>query len=96
MGTMSVQDRTSEFRAILAQEQKKNSKKLGGQRQSLLNEAQKRAANGTPNGDTKTTRPGQRSQFARQAVQIGRGITGTMEKLQRLAQRMSTVGEGDT
>ena len=85
----SIQDRTAEFREVLAQAQKRqNSKKAGGQRQTLLTDAQRRDANGTPNGHTKGGRKGGRSEFARRAAEIGRGITGTMEKLQRLAQRM--------
>ncbi|MCJ1439051.1 cis-Golgi t-SNARE syntaxin [Xylographa pallens] len=87
MVTTSIQDRTPEFRAVLAQAQKRlNSSRAGGQRQSLLTEAQKVAANGTANGDSKAPRRGTRSEFARRAAEIGRGISGTMEKLERLAQ----------
>ncbi|MCJ1397589.1 cis-Golgi t-SNARE syntaxin [Xylographa trunciseda] len=87
MVTTSIQDRTPEFRAVLAQAQKRlNSNKAAGQRQSLLTEAQKIAANGTANGDSKGIRRGTRSEFARRAAEIGRGISGTMEKLERLAQ----------
>ncbi|KAK5196602.1 Integral membrane protein SED5 [Exophiala xenobiotica] len=83
MVSHSIQDRTNEFRTILAQAQKRQSATKGGpQRQSLLNEAQKREANGTPNGPSR----GSRSEFARNAAQIGRGITATMGKLERLAQ----------
>ena len=87
MAATSIQDRTAEFRAVLAQAQKRQSSmKVGAQRQSLLTESQKRAANGSPNGDIKGTRKGARSEFARRAAEIGRGITGTMEKLGRLAE----------
>ncbi|KAL8995752.1 MAG: hypothetical protein Q9169_004580 [Polycauliona sp. 2 TL-2023] len=87
MGTTSIQDRTAEFRTVLAQAQKKQSaNKVGAQRQSLLTDAQKRAANASPNGSAKGPRRGARSEFARNAADIGRGITGTMEKLERLAQ----------
>lgn len=80
--TTSIQDRTNEFRSILAQVQKRQaSSKVGAQRQSLLSEAQKQAAN----GDAKTERR-QRSEFARKAAEIGRGIAGTVTKLERLAQ----------
>ena len=73
---------------MLAQAQKKQSlSKLGAQRQSLLSDAQKRAANGSPNGEIKGGRKGAQSEFAKNAAQIGRGITGTMDKLQRLSQR---------
>ncbi|MCJ1407350.1 cis-Golgi t-SNARE syntaxin [Ptychographa xylographoides] len=83
----SIQDRTPEFRVVLAQAQKRlNSSKAGAQRQSLLTEAQKRAANGPTNGDANAPKRGARSEFARRAAEIGRGITGTMEKLERLAQ----------
>ncbi|KAL8678253.1 MAG: hypothetical protein Q9186_005366 [Xanthomendoza sp. 1 TL-2023] len=87
MRTTSIQDRTAEFRTVLAQAQKKHAAtKVGGQRQSLLSDAQRRAANGSPNGTAKGPRRGARSEFARNAAEIGRGITGTMEKLERLAQ----------
>ena len=90
MAASSIQDRTTEFRAVLAQAQKtKNATRVGAQRQSLLTDAQRRAANGSPNGEAKVPRKGTRSEFARKAAEIGRGITGTMEKLERLAQRMS-------
>ena len=89
MVTTSIQDRTAEFRAVLAQAQKRqSSNKLGAQRQSLLTDSQRNAANGSPNGEAKAGKRGARSEFARNAAQIGRGITGTMEKLERLAQRM--------
>jgi syntaxin 5 len=79
MVTQSIQDRTPEFRAILAQAQKRQSATKGGQRQNLLSDAEKKEANGH-------ARPGARSEFARNAAQIGRGITSTMGKLERLAQ----------
>ena len=89
MVTTSIQDRTAEFRAVLAQAQKKQlSSKVGAQRQSLLTDAQRRAANGSPAGDGTGGKKVKRSEFARRAAEIGRGITGTMEKLERLAQRM--------
>lgn len=80
--SISVQDRTTEFKSILAQAQRKQvASKVGAQRQSLLSDSQKVAAN----GDVKP----RRSEFARKAAEIGRGIGGTMEKLEKLAQRMS-------
>lgn len=88
MAKVSIQDRTAEFRAVLAQAQKnRTSTRVGAQRQSLLSDTQRRAANGSPNGELKGARRGARSDFARKAAEIGRGITGTMEKLERLAQR---------
>ncbi|KAF2192573.1 putative ER-golgi SNARE complex subunit Sed5 [Zopfia rhizophila CBS 207.26] len=76
---VSIQDRTSEFHSILAQAQKRQAQsKIGAQRQSLLTAQQKAEANGT-------TPQRQRSEFARKAAEIGRGISGTMAKLERLA-----------
>lgn len=77
---VSIQDRTDEFRAILAQAQRKQAQhKVGGQRQSLLSNQQKAEADGNQPRR-------QRSEFARQAAEVGRGISGTMAKLERLAQ----------
>jgi syntaxin 5 len=77
---VSIQDRTDEFRSILTQAQRKQAhSKTGAQRQSLLSAQQKAEANGT-------TPHRQRSEFARNAAEIGRGISGTMGKLERLAQ----------
>jgi len=83
MTTSSIQDRTVEFRSILSQAQKRQtSSKSGPQRQSLLTESQKKEANGGAKGPARSAR----SEFARRAAEIGRGITGTMGKLERLAQ----------
>src|SRR5277367_1654420 len=82
MAVSSIQDRTNEFRSVLTQVKKRQaSSKVGAQRQSLLTDAQK-AANGSANGDGKP----RRSEFARRAAEIGRGISGTMGKLEKLAQ----------
>lgn len=79
----SIQDRTSEFHSVLTQVQKqRHSNKIGAQRQSLLSNAQK-ADNAPANGAEKP----RRSEFARRAAEIGRGISGTMAKLEKLAQR---------
>jgi syntaxin 5 len=80
MAVASIQDRTAEFKSVLAQVQKRQAgSKVGAQRQSLLSDAQK-AANGTaPDGKPR------RSEFARRAAEIGRGIAGTMAKLEKLA-----------
>lgn len=81
MAVSSIQDRTNEFRSVLAQAQKRQAaSKVGSQRQSLLTEAQKAAANGTPDGKPR------RSEFARKAAEIGKGIGATMGKLEKLAQ----------
>jgi syntaxin 5 len=80
---VSIQDRTTEFRTILTQAQKRQSSTKGGaQRQSLLTAQEKQQANGS----TQPGKPSSRSEFARNAAQIGRSITSTMGKLERLAQ----------
>ncbi|KAI5463985.1 t-SNARE [Mariannaea sp. PMI_226] len=79
MAVASIQDRTSEFKSVLAQAQRRHaSNKAGSQRRSLLSDAQKSAAaaDGNP----------RRSDFARKAAEIGRGISATMGKLEKLAQ----------
>ena len=88
MVSTSIQDRTNEFRTILTQAQKRQaSTKTGAQRQSLLSDAQKQEANGHAVDGRKPTR----SEFARNAAQVGRSISATMGKLERLAQRKYTV-----
>jgi syntaxin 5 len=74
----SIQDRTPEFRSILAQAQKTlaRQRKTGPQAQPLL-------SNGTA---TPPPTRKQRSEFARNAAAIGRGISATMGKLQRLGE----------
>ncbi|KIL89394.1 hypothetical protein FAVG1_06972 [Fusarium avenaceum] len=86
MAVASIQDRTSEFKSVLAQAQRKqSSSKVSSQRRSLLTDAQKDATNGHAPG------PQRRSDFARNAAQIGRGISATMAKLEKLAQREYTL-----
>lgn len=81
MAVSSIQDRTNEFKSVLTQVQKRQaSSKVGAQRQSLLSDSQKAAANGSADGKPR------RSEFARRAAEIGRGIGGTMSKLEKLAQ----------
>ncbi|KAJ5592356.1 hypothetical protein N7537_009260 [Penicillium hordei] len=81
----SIQDRTSEFSAILGHAQKRlGTSKVGSQRQALLTDAQRRQADASPQGASQEKAA--RSEFARRARDIGRGITGTMAKLQRLAE----------
>lgn len=78
-----IQDRTPEFRSILAQAQKslaRNRKPGAPLAQPLLPPSQQQNGTSTP-----PTRK-QRSEFARNAAQIGRGISATMGKLQRLAE----------
>lgn len=84
MAVTSIQDRTAEFQSVLAQAQRRQQKnKVGAQRRSLLTDSQKAAAN----GDAPQPR---RSDFARRAAEIGRGIAATMGKLEKLAQRKDT------
>lgn len=79
MAVTSIQDRTAEFQSVLAQAQRRQAKnKVGAQRRSLLTDSQKAAANGG-------AQP-RRSDFARRAAEIGRGIAATMGKLEKLAQ----------
>ncbi|CAG9946471.1 unnamed protein product [Clonostachys rosea f. rosea IK726] len=79
MAVASIQDRTSEFRSVLAQAQRRqNLNKATSQKRSLLTDSQKATANGDG-------RP-RRSDFARKAAEIGRGISATMGKLEKLAQ----------
>ncbi|KAI1907861.1 Integral membrane protein SED5 [Ophidiomyces ophidiicola] len=76
MGAVPIQDRTPEFRSILSQAQKRlASSKADAHRQALL----------TQNGASQNAAP-RKSEFARRAAEIGRGITATTAKLQRLAQ----------
>jgi syntaxin 5 len=71
-----IQDRTPEFRAILREASHRLKSAPTSQRQSLL---------AASSGQRPPT-PAQRSEFARRAAEIGRGITGTMAKLERLTQ----------
>ena len=80
----SIQDRTPEFRSILTQAQKTLARQrrpgaAGAQSQPLLSQGQQ---NGTATPPTRK----QRSEFARNAAAIGRGISATMGKLQRLGE----------
>lgn len=77
----SIQDRTPEFRSILQQAQKSLARQrkqpLGAQSQPLIPQQK-----GTATPPTRA----QRSEFARNAAGIGRGISATMGKLQRLGE----------
>ncbi|KAL2831096.1 t-SNARE [Aspergillus cavernicola] len=86
MAGPSIQDRTSEFNAILGQAQKRvASSKVGAQRQALLSDSQRQQANGSVDGSAEGAKRA-RSEFARRAAEIGRGITATTAKLRRLAE----------
>ncbi|KAB5570553.1 syntaxin 5 [Coniochaeta sp. 2T2.1] len=77
MPPTSIQDRTSEFRAILADVTKRQlNQKARAQRQPF-NTPQEAVAHGGIR---------QRSAFAQQAAVISKGIANTMAKLERLAQ----------
>lgn len=81
MAVAAMQDRTAEFRTLATQAQRKQaSSKVGAQRRSLLTDSQRAAADGE--GPQKA----RRSDFARQAAEIGRSISATMGKLEKLAQ----------
>jgi len=74
MAVHSIQNRTGEFQAILAMAKRRQAAaKVGSQRRSLLTDAQKSAADADPQP--------KRSDFARKAADIGRGISATMGKL---------------
>lgn len=80
---VSIQDRTTEFRSILGQAQKRIAQsKPGPQRQAFAQHLQQQSDGA--NGTAGAKHP--RSEFARRAAEIGRGITATTGKLQRLAQ----------
>lgn len=90
MTAFSIQDRTSEFQSILSQARKRQTSSKGGsQRQSLLTETQRQEANGSPTG-VKGAKA-KRSEFARGAAEVGRGISATMGKLERLTQCTSAL-----
>lgn len=79
---MFIQDRTTEFHALTTSASKRlNRNNPGSAHQRLLN-------NQNQDEHSKDRRQGGRGEFAKRAVEIGRGITDTMGKLERLAMRM--------
>lgn len=76
MGTVSIQDRTTEFRSIVTQAQKRLAQKPGGRTGIATSPDPSKAPAAKP----------KRSDFARKAAEIGRGIAGTVGKLERLGQ----------
>ncbi|KAK1080928.1 Integral membrane protein SED5 [Friedmanniomyces endolithicus] len=83
--TTTIQDRTPEFRSILSQAQKslaRQRKPLGGSTPQHSQHLLPSSQNGSATPPTRK----QRSEFARNAAGIGRGISATMGKLQRLAE----------
>jgi len=73
MAKVQIQDRTNEFRSILAQASKRANARVTSQRQSLLSDQQKQP-------------PKQRSEFSRKAGEISRQVAATSAKLGRLAE----------
>ena len=73
MAKVQIQDRTTEFRSILAQASKRQNARVTSQRQSLLSEQEKAT-------------PKQRSEFSRKASEISRQVAATSAKLGRLAE----------
>ncbi|KAK1758339.1 integral membrane protein sed5 [Echria macrotheca] len=73
---VAINDRTAEFRHIVTATKRRQTTKPGSQR--LLSDAQRH--NATPDAQPR------RSEFARQAAEIGRGVSATMGKLEKLAQ----------
>lgn len=71
---VAINDRTAEFRHIVTAAKRRQTQKPGSQR--LLGDTPKDGDSGKP----------RRSEFARQAAEIGRGISATMGKLEKLAQ----------
>jgi len=74
---VAINDRTSEFRHIVTAARRRQAAKPGSQR--LLSDAQRSAS------AAGAAQP-RRSEFARNAADIGRGISATMGKLEKLAQ----------
>ncbi|MCJ1326830.1 cis-Golgi t-SNARE syntaxin [Thelotrema lepadinum] len=80
----NIQDRTAEFRAVLAQaKRKKKGGRIGEERQTLLSKEAQRNESPVGEGGPRRRAP---KEFARRAAEIGRAISGTTQKLQRLAQ----------
>jgi len=75
--THSIQDRTAEFRSILTQAQRRVAQST---KKPLA------SSHTTPTDPSQPPTRKQRSEFARSAATIGRGISSTMSKLERLAQ----------
>lgn len=73
---ISINDRTAEFRHIVSTAKRRQAAKPGSQR--LLGDSER-------DSNSSDVQP-RRSEFARQAAEIGRGISATMGKLEKLAQ----------
>lgn len=75
MAKVAIQDRTNEFRSILAQASKRQNSRVTSQRQSLLSDNERNASTSK-----------QRSEFSRKAGEISRQVAATSAKLGRLAE----------
>lgn len=83
----SIQDRTKEFSTVLQdlRRRQKQSARVGSSRQPLLSDYPQQEGNGHANGNAKKSTAATRGEFARRAAEIGRSISGTVGKLERLA-----------
>ncbi|KAL1896345.1 Integral membrane protein SED5 [Sporothrix stenoceras] len=99
MAVSRIQDRTVEFQAVVQQAARRQAQAKGGagataqKKRALMfssnNEAQREQAQPLLGADGHADAAGRpvssRSEFARRAAEIGRGISSTMAKLERLA-----------
>ena len=76
---VAINDRTAEFRHIVSTAKRRQATKPGSQK--LLSSLQQQNASGADG------QPPRRSEFARKAAEIGRGLSASMAKLEKLAQR---------
>ena len=89
---MSIQDRTGEFHALTTSASKRlNRNNPSGAHQRLLGQKNK---NGGKDEQMGNSGGGGRGEFARKARDIGRAITDTMGKLEKLAMREYPPGVG--
>lgn len=80
---MSIQDRTSEFNTLISAATKRLARSgPSSAHQRLL------VASPAPGPDAQRKPKNTRGEFARRAADIGKSITDTMGKLERLAMRM--------
>jgi len=81
---MTIQDRTSEFQSCVSTISRRLPS-ASNSRQALLSHAN--SASAPLMGSDMKQRKVSKSEFARRAAEIGRQITATVGKLERLAQR---------
>lgn len=101
MAVSRIQDRTVEFQAVVQQAARRQAQAKGGagataqKKRSMMfssasTDAQREQAQpllGPDGHPDPSGRQSSRSEFARRAAEIGRGISSTMAKLERLALR---------